>query len=86
VQTADKIIILQQGKLVEEGTHASLMSSEGKYYSLWQQQMPIVSGNRCLLLVGILTSVPILKLQIIEELTYCITTLVCKKNNQYCYI
>ncbi|MEH6306195.1 peptidase domain-containing ABC transporter [Olivibacter sp. CPCC 100613] len=45
VQTADKIIVLQEGKLLEEGTHASLMSSEGKYYSLWQQQMPITASN-----------------------------------------
>ncbi|QNL48168.1 peptidase domain-containing ABC transporter [Olivibacter sp. SDN3] len=45
VQTADKIIVLQQGKLVEEGTHASLMASEGKYYNLWQQQMPVVGGS-----------------------------------------
>jgi len=45
VQSADKIIVLQQGKLVEEGTHAALMSSEGKYYNLWRQQMPIVDSN-----------------------------------------
>lgn len=43
VQTADKIIVLQQGRVEEEGSHASLMSSGRKYYSLWQQQMPMIS-------------------------------------------
>lgn len=35
---ADRIIVLDQGKIVEEGTHNSLMKKKGKYFSLWQRQ------------------------------------------------
>lgn len=35
---ADRIIVLDQGKIAEEGTHISLMKMKGKYFSLWQRQ------------------------------------------------
>ena len=35
---ADKILVLEKGVLVEEGTHSELMQKEGLYASLWQQQ------------------------------------------------
>ncbi|NLI22714.1 MAG: ABC transporter ATP-binding protein [Clostridiales bacterium] len=38
VAGADKIIVLDQGKLVEEGTHADLMGREGLYHRLYQIQ------------------------------------------------
>jgi ATP-binding cassette subfamily B protein len=39
VKNADKIIVLHEGKLIEEGTHLSLlMNSEGRYKMLWEQQ------------------------------------------------
>lgn len=39
VKNADKIIVLHEGKLIEEGTHlALLMNSEGRYKMLWEQQ------------------------------------------------
>ncbi|MEF2228778.1 MAG: hypothetical protein V3581_01915 [Candidatus Cardinium sp.] len=31
---ADRIIVLEQGKIVEEGTHASLLAKEGAYKQL----------------------------------------------------
>ena len=40
VMNADKIAVLEKGKLLEEGTHNELYTQQGKYYSLWQQQMP----------------------------------------------
>ena len=40
VFNADKIIVLEKGLVVEEGTHNLLMKSETHYYNLWQQQIP----------------------------------------------
>jgi len=34
----DRIIVMHEGKIVEEGTHASLLKKKGRYYSLWQKQ------------------------------------------------
>lgn len=36
---ADKILVLEQGQLVEEGTHAQLLALGGKYAQLWQMQL-----------------------------------------------
>ena len=35
---ADKIVVLHEGRLEEEGTHSDLMSLHGRYYSLYRQQ------------------------------------------------
>lgn len=35
---ADRIIVLSDGKLVEEGTHEDLIEKHGKYYCLYQSQ------------------------------------------------
>ncbi|PKY08197.1 P-loop containing nucleoside triphosphate hydrolase protein, partial [Aspergillus campestris IBT 28561] len=34
---ADHILVLRHGRVVEQGTHASLMSIGGHYYSLWSR-------------------------------------------------
>ena len=34
----DKIIVLEDGKIIEEGTHHNLLSNKGFYYKLYQQQ------------------------------------------------
>lgn len=38
IQNADKIIVLDQGRVVAEGNHAELMSQAGLYQQLWQKQ------------------------------------------------
>lgn len=40
VLLADNIVVLENGKLIEQGMHNELYQKEGKYYSLWQKQMP----------------------------------------------
>jgi len=40
VMDADKIIVLEEGKLIEEGSHMDLIAEQGKYYELWEKQFP----------------------------------------------
>ncbi len=40
VMDADKIVVLENGKLIEEGTHRQLYLKQGKYYKMWQKQVP----------------------------------------------
>ncbi|HVD61689.1 MAG TPA: ABC transporter ATP-binding protein, partial [Gemmatimonadaceae bacterium] len=35
---ADRIIVLEDGRIVEEGTHETLMVAEGRYWSLLRRQ------------------------------------------------
>lgn len=44
VINADKIVVLEEGKVIEEGNHTKLYQKEGRYYELWQQQMPVLEG------------------------------------------
>ncbi|MBK8490279.1 MAG: ABC transporter ATP-binding protein [Saprospirales bacterium] len=38
IRYADKIVVLQEGKLVEEGTHKELLALDGLYADLWKVQ------------------------------------------------
>jgi ATP-binding cassette subfamily B protein len=38
VADADRIVVLEQGRIVEEGTHADLLVKQGRYATLWQRQ------------------------------------------------
>lgn len=38
IQHADKIIVLQNGKIIEEGTHQALLKEKGYYYNLYRLQ------------------------------------------------
>ncbi len=42
VINADEIIVLQKGKILEQGNHKVLYDKKEHYYNLWQQQIPIV--------------------------------------------
>ncbi|GHT58793.1 ABC transporter ATP-binding protein [Bacteroidia bacterium] len=41
VQNADKIIVLDKGKIVEEGTHKELTEKKGAYYTLVKNQLEL---------------------------------------------
>ena len=38
VESADRIIVMEQGRVIESGTHASLLASNGQYASLYRLQ------------------------------------------------
>lgn len=40
IMNADKIVVLRNGQLMEEGSHNELMDTEGQYFQLWQKQFP----------------------------------------------
>ena len=35
---ADQILVLDQGRIIESGTHLSLLNSDGKYSAMWKEQ------------------------------------------------
>ena len=39
IADADKIIVLENGAIVEMGTHEALFNKKGRYYSLWTKQL-----------------------------------------------
>lgn len=41
VKNADKIIILEDGQIIEEGNHQELITKKGKYYSLVKNQLEL---------------------------------------------
>jgi ABC-type multidrug transport system fused ATPase/permease subunit len=38
IRNADKIIVIDGGRVVEEGTHEALLSMDGLYSYLWEKQ------------------------------------------------
>ncbi|MCU4164997.1 peptidase domain-containing ABC transporter [Carboxylicivirga caseinilyticus] len=45
VMNADKIVVLENGKVIEEGTHYQLFDKQGKYFSMWSKQMPHIKSE-----------------------------------------
>jgi len=39
IMYADRIFVLEKGKIVETGTHMSLLQEKGLYYAMWRQQI-----------------------------------------------
>lgn len=38
IQSADQIVVIEDGRAVEAGTHSELLSLKGKYFALYQAQ------------------------------------------------
>ncbi|MGW0670713.1 ABC transporter ATP-binding protein [Streptomyces sp. NPDC002746] len=43
-RAADRIIVLDGGRLLEEGTHGSLLAADGEYATLWRKQARTYAG------------------------------------------
>ena len=39
IMHADKIFVLEQGKIIEQGKHTDLLVEKGLYYAMWRQQI-----------------------------------------------
>ncbi|WP_343328491.1 peptidase domain-containing ABC transporter [Polaribacter staleyi] len=44
VINADKIVVLEKGKVIEQGSHNELYNKQEYYYNLWQQQVPKIDN------------------------------------------
>ena len=49
---ADEIIVLDQGRIAERGTHAELLAAEGLYASMWNRQREAQEAREKLALIG----------------------------------
>jgi len=45
IRDADKILVVNHGKIIERGNHESLLAQEGFYYELYMSQFKSKSGN-----------------------------------------
>ena len=43
VVNADCIVVLEKGKVIEQGSHNDLYKKQEHYYNLWSQQIPILN-------------------------------------------
>lgn len=43
---ADQIVVLDQGRIVEQGEHESLLAADGQYAALWRNQAAVTGGAR----------------------------------------
>ncbi|MFM9047551.1 MAG: ATP-binding cassette domain-containing protein, partial [Cyanobium sp.] len=48
IVNADRIYVLDQGKVIEEGNHHELLENNGKYARLWQQQSKVIKTDKML--------------------------------------
>ena len=42
LETADEIIVLHAGRIVERGSHAELLQIDGVYHRMWQLQQQVI--------------------------------------------
>jgi ATP-binding cassette, subfamily B, heavy metal transporter len=58
IVNADEIIVLNQGRIVERGTHTQLLAADGLYASMWNRQREAEAAREKLAQVGDSTAAP----------------------------
>lgn len=61
ITDADNILVIDKGKIAEQGTHANLLGKQGIYYHMWneyQQSVRWTIGRRFLMIEVIKTFCP----------------------------
>ncbi|MDY0340174.1 MAG: hypothetical protein RBS17_03055, partial [Coriobacteriia bacterium] len=46
IRNADRVLVIHEGKLAEEGTLAELLAKKGLFWALWQLQFAADEGSQ----------------------------------------
>ena len=44
IKDCDQILVMDEGSIIEQGTHHELLERRGRYYELWNMQQGIFKG------------------------------------------
>ncbi|OAB40667.1 bacteriocin ABC transporter ATP-binding protein [Paenibacillus macquariensis subsp. defensor] len=45
IMRCDRIYVMEQGEVIEQGTHDELIETRGKYFNLWKDQLPGITDD-----------------------------------------
>ena len=45
IMRCDKIYVMADGEIIEQGSHTQLMNDRKSYYNLWKEQLPVQNGG-----------------------------------------
>ena len=45
IKRCDRVFVMDKGEIIEQGSHEELLSQGGRYYKLWQEQLPAVNES-----------------------------------------
>ena len=45
IMRCDRIYVMENGEIIEQGSHTELMSDKKNYYNLWKEQLPVQNGD-----------------------------------------